>query len=120
MNYTDLEKHGLYTIVDARPRLIDALRTARLCIGTLSTATLEAVVAGVPTVFLDVTKARLPWPFDGSSALPRATDAPSLTELLRTPARRPDEAGQAAARDALGVRPDALSRVADLIMDATR
>jgi hypothetical protein len=120
MNYMGIETHGLHLLIDTQPALIDAFQAARLCIGTLSTATLEAVRAGVPTVFLDVTGARLPWPFDGSGALPRASDVPSLAELLRTLGPRADDVGQAAAQEALGARPGAVERVADLILDATR
>jgi hypothetical protein len=120
MDYRGLETHGLRTSVDAGSSLPDALRGARLCVGTLSTATLEAVRAGVPTVFLDVAGVPLPWPFDGSGALPRATDRESLADALGALGKRPGDATQAAAAEALGARPGALGRVADLVVAATR
>ena len=97
--------------------LAAVLARARLCVGTLSTGTLEAVASGVPTVFLDVSSAALPWPFDGSGALPRATDGASLADVLQA-IEAPAERARAAAREALGARPDAVERVVDLIADA--
>jgi hypothetical protein len=106
--------------VDSSGSLEEALRRARVCIGTMSTATLEAVVAGVPTVLLDVTGVPLPWPFDGSGALPRATDGAELAGALAALGTEPDPATTAAATEALGLRPDALERVSDLIAAAAR
>ena len=103
--------------VTSRGSLAAVLAGARLCIGTLSTGTLEAVASGVPTVFLDVTGAALPWPFDGSGALPRATDGASLAEALAS-IDAPADSSRAAAREALGARPDAVERVVDLVADA--
>ena len=103
--------------VTSQGSLEAVLAGARLCIGTLSTGTLEALAAGVPTVFLDVTGTALPWPFDGSGALPRATDGASLAETLGS-IDAPADRSRAAAREALGARPDAVERVVDLIADA--
>ncbi len=105
--------------VSSQGTLAGALERARLCVGTLSTGTLEAVASGVPTVFLDVTGAALPWPFDGSGALTRATDGASLAEAL-TSVDAAVERSRLAAREALGARPDALDRVVDLVADAVR
>jgi len=105
--------------VTSRGTLAATLQRARLCIGTVSTGTLEAVASGVPTVFLDVTGAGLPWPFDGSGALPRATDRASLAETLAN-IDATVERSRVAAREALGARPDALDRVVDLVADAVR
>lgn len=105
--------------VSSEGTLTEAFERARLCIGTLSTSTLEAVASGVPTVFLDVTDAALPWPFDGSGALTRATDGASLAEAL-TSIDATLERSRPAAREALGARPDALDRVVDLVADAVR
>ena len=96
----------------ARTGTIDAaLAGASLCIGPLSTATLQAAAAGVPSVFLRSTEARLPWPFDDSGAFPTARDAAELTDLLPSLAGTGDVAGADAAREALGERSDAVERV---------
>ena len=118
MSYAGLETHGLSVSMDATTGMAQALLSSRLCIGTVSTATLEAVQAAVPTVFLDVTGVPLPWPFDGSGALPRATDGASLANALGDLGRHPDEATLAVAQEALGARPDALERIADLVVAA--
>ena len=108
MSLTGLETHGLRPTVEQRAPLERALTDARLCIGTVSTATLEAIRAGVPTAFLDVTGATFPWPFDPAGPLPRATDRASLAELLAELGRAPDAAASEAAAEALGAQPDAL------------
>ena len=120
MSYAGLDTHGLSTSVDASTSLAAALREARLCIGTMSTATLEAIRAGVPTVFLDVAGVPLPWPFDGSGALPRATDRASVGDTLATLGDAPGDIARAAADEALGVRPGALDQVVELVVAASR
>jgi hypothetical protein len=118
-DYRSLAARMAHVSVSSHGTLATALAGAAVCIGTLSTATLEAIAWGVPTVFLDVTRVPLPWPFDGSGALPRATDGESLAEVLPG-VHGTVEDSQAAAREALGARPDALDRVADLVADAAR
>ena len=116
-DYAPLAAHASRVSVRSGGSLSAVLARARLCVGTLSTGTLEAVASGVPTVFLDVTGAALPWPFDGSGWLPRATDGASLAHVLQGIDALP-ERSRAAAREALGARPDAVERVVDLIADA--
>lgn len=89
------------------------LERAAVCVGPASTATLQAAAAGVPTVHLDVTGAALPSPFDGSGALPRATDSSSLAAALAPGGPRAD---LEAARAALGALPDAAERVVELAL----
>jgi hypothetical protein len=120
MSHAELDSHGLSAVVDASASLADALRDARLCIGTMSTATLEAITAGVATVFLDVTGVALPWPFDGSGALPRAIDRVSLADALGALGAEPEDITRAAADEALGVRPGALDQVVELVVAASR
>jgi hypothetical protein len=119
MDYSGVNSHGLRASVESGTSIPDELRRARLCIGTVSTATLEAAAAGVPTVFLDVTGVGLPWPFDRSGALPTATDSASLAHAIRALQGIPGAAREAA-REALGARPDALSRVVELVVAAAR
>jgi hypothetical protein len=101
--------------VDGRTGIEAFIREVDLCIGAVSTATLQALALGVPTVFLDVSGTTRPWPFDGApDALPRATDADALAELL-TVAYDLEPPGRQAAIEALGVRGDAPTRVSALI-----
>ncbi len=86
-----------------------------LCVGPLSTATLQASVAGVPTAFLSLAETRLPWPFDGSGAFPTARDADELARLLpEVVAGR--VSGAEVATEALGLRADAVDRVVELVL----
>jgi hypothetical protein len=90
------------------------LASADLCVGALSSATLQGAVLGVPTVFLDVSGAARPWPFDGSEgALPLARDAAELAELAAT--ARGGAAGGAA--EALGLTGSGKPAVLRLIDD---
>jgi hypothetical protein len=92
---------------------------ADLCIGALSTATLQACALGIPTVFLDVAGIERPWPFDGS-ALPMRTDADGLAGAIATALATRQVAGREAALDALGVRRDAVERVVELACELAR
>jgi hypothetical protein len=96
------------------------LATADLCVGALSTATLQAAVLGVPVVFLDVAGLRRPWPFDDADGLPRADGVDELADAIDAALARPDVAGREAAADALGVRPDAVERVCELVARLSR
>ncbi len=105
--------------VDARTAIEPLLASVDLCIGALSTATLQACVHGVPTVFLDVGGVQRPWPFDGG-AIPRCTDADGLAHAIATALGSREVAGREVALDALGVRSDAVERVVDLIAELAR
>jgi hypothetical protein len=95
--------------VDQATPIEPLLGTAGLCVGALSTATLQSAALGVPTVFLDVSGIDRPWPFDGApDGLPRVTGEHGSLDAVPAPPR-------AAAREALGARADATERVAQLI-----
>lgn len=122
-------QHGLYAAaaarhpelelsLDARTSIESLFDVSDLCVGTVSTATLQAAACGVPTVLLDVAEARLSWPFDGSDAFPLATDAETLGAAISAVLEAPEPPGAEAARVALGADPDALANVLDLISDA--
>lgn len=96
--------------VDAATPIDALLGATRLCVGSLSTATLQAWALGVPTVFLDVSGAPRPWPFDGT--LPCATSAGELAERA---ARTVAGEGRELALEALGARPDAVARLVELV-----
>lgn len=91
----------------------DLLAGAAACVGPASTATLQALAAGVPTVHLDVTDAQMASPFDLSGVIPAARSADALASALSSPRTDPPEP----ALEALGARPDALERVLDLVLD---
>ena len=101
---------GLAVRVDASGRVEDAIAAAGICVGALSTATLQAAAMGVPTVLLDVTGMALAWPFDGAGAFPTARSEEELVELIGSA-----QAAREVALDALGARPDAPQAVADLV-----
>ncbi len=101
--------------VDAGTPIERLLATVDLCVGALSTATLQAAVAGVPVVFLDVGGLRRPWPFGGAGGLPRADGAGALADMVGAALAREDVAGEQAAADALGLREDAIDSVCALV-----
>lgn len=101
---------ALRVSVDTASPIEVLMARASLCVGALSTATLQAAALGVPTIFVDLTEASRPWPFDGAPDGLAVTAAP-LEEGLAARATPAPEA----AREALGVRPDAVRRVTDLI-----
>lgn len=100
--------------VDTSSAINALIADASVCVGAVSTATLEAALAGVPTVFLNVARTERMWPFDGRSGLPIARTA---TELARWLEGRSDEnySAAAVAAEALGVRDDALPCTVELI-----
>ena len=106
----------LHVRLDRTSPIEALIADAAVVIGTLSTATLQAAAAGVPTVFLDTIGAPLPWPLDGSGDLPVARDSESLAETLG--ALGGLASGEDEARAALGVRDDATAAVASLVRDA--
>jgi hypothetical protein len=105
--------------VDAGSPIEVLLAGVDLCVGAVSTATLQACALGVPTVALNVSATVRPWPFDGG-ALPSGTDADSLATAIARTLRQSEVAGRAEALEALGVRGDAIERLIDLIAQLSR
>jgi hypothetical protein len=97
----------LRVTVDPATPIEPLLAGAGLCVGAMSTATLQAAALGVPTTFLDVTSAPRPWPFDGArDGLPRIDGASGALASV---------AAAGPARAALGAHADAIDRVCELI-----
>lgn len=96
------------------------LAQASLCVGALSTATLQAAVEGVPTVFLNSTGLRLAWPFDGSGDFPSAEGAEQLAVRIGEVLGADGVPGAEAAAEALGLRPDAVGRLVELVLGRGR
>ena len=95
------------------------LGRADLCVGAISTATLQACALGVPTVFLDVSGVSRPWPFQ-AAALPHAIDVETLEAEIVDVMSSHEVAGRDGALEALGARPDAVERVIELMADLMR
>lgn len=107
------ETPGMAVRVEANGPVEAAIAATGVCVGALSTATLQAAAMGVPTALLDMTGMALAWPFDGSGDFPTARSGEELAQLLpgMAPARE-------VALDALGARADAADRVADVVVRA--
>ena len=86
-----------------------------LCVAAVSTAALQAGLAGLPVVLLNVTGAPSPWPFDEGGPIPLATSADELAQAISSLLSSNVVAGQARMAEALGVRDDAVERVLDAI-----
>ncbi len=99
--------------LDVKSSMPELLARCNTCVSGVSTAALQAGVAGVATAFLDVTGAEHPEPFDHRGPLPSARSGEALAEVL--PAG--EVPGQAELAEALGVvgEPGATRRVLDLI-----
>ena len=93
------------------------LAGAAIVVGSLSTATLEAAAAGIPTVLLEPSGAPVGWPFDGSSAIRVAHDSDALATALAALGAAAEPAVVADAREALGADPNAVAAVVGLILD---
>lgn len=101
--------------VDAASSIEDLIGAADLCIGAISTASLQAAVAGAPVILLNMTGRPAPWPFDGSGDVPVASSADELAEAIPEALAATSVRGQEQLARALGVDPDAVDRVVDLI-----
>jgi hypothetical protein len=110
------EEEGLRVMIDRTSPIEALLAEARVCVATLSTATLQAAAAAIPTVFLDTSGVALPWPFDGSGAFPRAAGPEELAGMIPSLLHARPVAGASAASEALGAREDAVERVLELIL----
>jgi hypothetical protein len=105
--------------VDGRSPIEALLADVDLCVGGVSTATLQACALGVPTVALDVAAIERPWPFH-AGALPTVSDCDSLVEAIAALLHTGEVAGREDALNALGVRGDAIERVIELIARLSR
>jgi hypothetical protein len=105
--------------VDAETAIEPLLASADLCIGSLSTATLQSCALGVPTVVLDVAGIDRPWPFR-KGALSISTQADELADAIAAVLASREIPGREAALDALGVHADATDRVVDLVIETAR
>jgi hypothetical protein len=104
--------------MDAHTPITELFGRVDLCVGAVSTAALQATVAGVPTVLLNATGAALTRPFDGSDDYPVATDPERLAAAIAGALGSAEPPGLEAALTALGSDPQALDRLLTLVSDA--
>jgi hypothetical protein len=90
--------------VDSTNRIATLIAEADLCIAAVSTAALEAAVAGVPVIFLNVDGHEAPWPFDGSTDVPVARSSEELAALIPEVLGSGEVPGRAEMVEALGGR----------------
>jgi len=105
--------------VDTETAIEPLLASGDLCIGSLSTATLQACALGVPTVVLDVAGIERAWPFC-KGALSVGGQADELADAIAAALVSREIAGRDAALDALGARADATESVVDLVAEIAR
>lgn len=105
--------------IDATTPIDELLRSTDLCIGSLSTATLQAALAGAAVAVLNVSGFDWRWPLGGQTPVPVACDAEQLAEVLRTWRRDGSLPGNAALLEALGTdRPGTVERLKGLVASA--
>jgi hypothetical protein len=103
--------------VDVSSPIGEVISRADLCIGGVSTATLQAALAGVPILFLNVAGVARPYPFDASGTIPTAETADELAPLITEALVGQRQPERSVIEDALGVRPDAPERVLALLRE---
>jgi hypothetical protein len=101
--------------VETTSSIAELFTTADLCIGAVSTATLQAAAAGVPVVFLNVTARPARWPFDGSTGVPVASNSEELATLIIQVLSSGSVPGRAEMLEVLGADVDAVDRVIDFM-----
>jgi hypothetical protein len=114
-----LSRPRLRVELDMRTPLEQTLSQVDLCIGSMSTATLQAGALGVPVAYLEAAGYERPWPLDGT-VVPTGHDRDGLAEAIRAALDGREVAGQAEMIEALGVRPGATAAVCDLIEEQVR
>ncbi len=106
--------------IESSGSIESAVAAADVCIGAVSTATLQAAALGTPSILLDTTGMPLEWPFDGSGDFPTARSADELGETLVAATRTKHPTGRDAALHALGARPGAADAVVQVVADLVR
>ena len=62
--------------------MLALLESCDVCVGTTSTATLQAALVGTPVIALNLTGFDWPWPLGGETAVPVARDEEDLAAAL--------------------------------------
>ena len=107
---------GLDVLTDRSTPIEELCAGADLCVGALSTASLQATAVGLPVCVLNVSGVPGPWPLAGGvDGLPEVTSAHELAELIPELLARGPGASREAALEALGARGDAVENVVALV-----
>ena len=105
--------------VDSASDLHELVGSADLCVGSLSTSTLQAALTGTTVAVLNVTGFDWTWPLGGETPVPIARDAEELAAVVRRWQTQGSLPGQDALVEALGAdRPGAVDRLARLVTAA--
>jgi hypothetical protein len=108
----------LAATIDRTTPIEELFASADLCVGALSTASLQAAAVGLPVCVLNVSGAPGPWPLaGGDDGLPGATSAAELAERIPALLERGAGPYREAALEALGARANAAENVARLVRD---
>lgn len=70
--------------VDAESEILDLMARTKVCIGTYSTATFQAALAGAAVVALNLTGREWGWPLGGDTPVPVARTGAELTRWLES------------------------------------
>ena len=109
---------GIELTTDRSTPIEELFASADLCVGALSTASLQAAAVGLPVCVLNVSGVPGPWPLArGEDGLPAAKDAEELAELIPALLRQGPGSSREAALEALGARGDAVENVVALVRD---
>jgi len=112
---------GLDTSIDTTTPIEQLLGAADLCVGSLSTATLQAGTLATPVAVLNVTGFDWVWPLGGDTPVPVARDAEELEPVLLAWREQGSLPGRDALVGALGAdRDGAVERLAELVLAAVR
>ena len=109
---------GIELTTDRSTPIEELFASADLCVGALSTASLQAAAVGLPVCVLNVSGVPGPWPLaGGDDGLPTAATAEELAELIPALLWHGPGSSREAALEALGVRGDAVENVVGLVRD---
>jgi hypothetical protein len=78
MRYPDAD-----VVVDTTSDIFALLRTSDICVGTYSTAAMQAALVDTPVVLLSIAQEQFPWPLDGSSGVPVVHSSDELGAAIR-------------------------------------
>jgi len=85
-----------------------------LCLSGVSTATLQAAMAGLPVIFINPGGAHRPWPFDGGAdAFDAATDISELVAAIPAALARRGESPPEMLVEAFGITQNATARIVE-------
>jgi hypothetical protein len=90
--------------IDRGSTILDALAACDLCVGTITTATLQAALVGTPVVALNLMGFEWSWPLGGETTVPVARDSRELGACLDVWLQGAPLAGREDLLAALGAR----------------